>query len=56
MGTESPGVIEAVGEPAVVVVCVTRGEEVAVIAGVDTVTVDEGEGVKIACNVNAAAV
>jgi hypothetical protein len=43
-----------VGEPAVEEVCVARGEDVVVITGVDAVEVTDG--VRITCNVNAAAV
>jgi len=43
-----------VGEPGVEEGCVTRGEDVVVMTGVDTVEVTDG--VRITCNVNAAAV
>ena len=46
--------IEVVGETTLVIVCVGRGEAVAVMSGADAV--DVREGVNIDCSVNAAAV
>jgi hypothetical protein len=54
MGTEKVGVIDVLGELVLVRVCVTRGEEVAVMSEVGAL--DVREGVKTACNVSAAAV
>jgi hypothetical protein len=54
MGTEELGVIEVVRETSSVGVRVTRGEGVPVAAGLGAL--DVREGVRIACNVSAAAV
>jgi hypothetical protein len=54
MGTEKVGVTEVVGVPTLVTVRVARGEDVAVMKGVDAG--DVRDGVNIACKVSAAAV